>query len=429
MRSSYIYKPENIDLFKTRVLHWAKNFNHVFFLNSNNYSKINKAGTSYHNFESVIATGCIEELFSNQNSFSKFGNLINYKDWLFGYLSYDLKNETENLTSSNYDGIKANNLHFICPEFVFIFSNTDVKIEHFCASPEKIIKDIEQIIPHEEKTNHIEIKNRISKHEYLDCVSKLKEHIQYGDIYEVNYCQEFYSEDKEVNPLQLYNKLNSLSPTPFSCFMRTNDIYLMSASPERFLKKTGNKIISQPIKGTIKRGNSPGEDLNLKNKLLNDEKERSENVMIVDLVRNDLSKTAKKDSVKVEELFGIYSFSQVHHIISTISSRVDSKYNITDIIESAFPMGSMTGAPKIRAMELIEKYEKTKRGIYSGSVGYITPEGDFDFNVVIRSIIYNSSRRYLSFSTGGAITSGSVPEKEYEECLLKADAMKRILKN
>ncbi|MFC2104842.1 anthranilate synthase component I family protein, partial [Bacteroidota bacterium] len=229
-----------------------------------------------------------------------------------------------------------------------------------------------------------------------------------------------------IDPLKTFIGFNEISPAPFSCYYKLDDKYLLSASPERFIKKSNNKIISQPIKGTIKRSLDNKNDLKLKTELFNDPKERAENVMIVDLVRNDLSRTANKASVKVEELFGIYSFKQVHQMISTVVSEVNNDINIIDVIKNAFPMGSMTGAPKVRAMRLIEQYEKTKRGLYSGSVGYITPDNNFDFNVVIRSILYNQSKNYVSFTVGGAITSLADPDKEYEECMVKAEAMLKV---
>ena len=203
----------------------------------------------------------------------------------------------------------------------------------------------------------------------------------------------------------------------------------MSASPERFLKKDGRKLYSQPIKGTISRSTDSLLDIVNKEKLLNDKKELSENVMIVDLVRNDLSRSSEKGSVEVEELFGIYSFPQVHQMISTVSSTLRDDLKFSEAIKNAFPMGSMTGAPKIKAMELIEKYEKTRRGLYSGAVGFVDPKGNFDFNVIIRSILYNLENQYLSYIVGGAITQGSIPGNEYEECLLKAKAMKESLFN
>ncbi|PID89409.1 MAG: hypothetical protein CSB01_02115 [Bacteroidia bacterium] len=248
-----------------------------------------------------------------------------------------------------------------------------------------------------------------------------------GDIYEINFCQEFFAEQVCINPEQLYNHLKKVSPTPYGCFYKTRNHYLLSASPERFIKKKGTKLISQPIKGTAKRGANKEEDDTIKHHLFTDAKERAENIMIVDLVRNDLSHTATKGSVKVEELCGIYSFPQVHQMISTVVANLRNDIHFVEAIKQCFPMGSMTGAPKIRAMKLIEQYESTKRGLYSGAVGYITPQGDFDFNVVIRSILYNATNKYLSFMVGGAITMQSNPEKEYEECLLKAKAIRKTL--
>ena len=223
-------------------------------------------------------------------------------------------------------------------------------------------------------------------------------------------------------------QLGEISPNPFSAFYRLDDKYLMCASPERFLKRTGNHIISQPIKGTAKRVLADVEqDALSKAGLLHNEKERSENVMIVDLVRNDLSKVCVEGSVRVEELFEVLSFPQVHQMISTVGCELVENILFTDIIKATFPMGSMTGAPKKRVMELIEQYEGTKRGLFSGSVGYIKPDGDFDFNVVIRSILYNSSSNYLSVQAGSAITFACIPEREYEECLMKVEGMRKVL--
>jgi para-aminobenzoate synthetase component 1 len=247
-------------------------------------------------------------------------------------------------------------------------------------------------------------------------------------LYEVNFCQEFFCEHLQIDPVSLFEKLKRLSPAPFACFLRHNEKFLLCSSPERFLKKEKNKLIAQPIKGTIRRSESERDhDSQLKEQLRNDPKERAENVMIVDLMRNDLAKSSVPGTVKVEELFGIYTYPQVHQMISTVTSELRSDVHFVDAIRNAFPMGSMTGAPKIKAMQLIDHYEKTKRGLFSGSIGYITPDGDFDFNVVIRSMLYNRGNKYLSFQTGGAITYDSAAEKEYEESLLKAKAMMQIL--
>jgi para-aminobenzoate synthetase component 1 len=253
------------------------------------------------------------------------------------------------------------------------------------------------------------------------------EHIHRGDIYEANFCMEFYANNAVIEPLEIYQKLNNISKPPFATFYRNQHQYLLCASPERYIRKEANKIISQPIKGTAKRFTDSVLDENSKTELATNPKERSENIMIVDLVRNDLSHTANKGTVAVEELCGIYSFEQVHQMISTVVSTTDSSTSPIEILKTTFPMGSMTGAPKISAMKIIEELEETKRGLYSGAVGYFTPDNDFDFNVVIRSILYNAKEEYLSFSVGSAITSQSVPEMEYEECLLKAKAMFEVL--
>jgi para-aminobenzoate synthetase component I len=320
------------------------------------------------------------------------------------------------------------------PRYVFIGYQKKIRIEF---THDSNIEEIETLFREiiSVKTLHTEnirkpyqLSKRMNKTEYLGAVGKIQQHILKGDIYEMNFCQEFYIENAMANPVALYQKLNSISPAPFSAYFRYGHKYLICSSPERFLAKRGEKIISQPIKGTIKRGENEDEDNKLKYNLFNNEKERAENVMIVDLVRNDLSRTAKKGSVVVEELCKIYSYKQVHQMVSTICSEIDAtRYDITDLIKFAFPMGSMTGAPKIKAMELIEKYEKTKRGLYSGSIGYIAPNKDFDFNVVIRSILYNSENKYLSFIVGSAITSLSNPESEYDECLLKASGILKAL--
>jgi para-aminobenzoate synthetase component 1 len=273
----------------------------------------------------------------------------------------------------------------------------------------------------------VKIKLRIFKDTYFKQIRKMLKHIHRGDIYEANFCQEFYAENTAIDPLRTYQKLNEISKPPFAAFVRTDEKYLLSASPERFLKKAGEKIISQPIKGTARRGRNHSEDLRIKKDLEEDTKERAENIMIVDLVRNDLSKTGLKGSVAVEELCKVYSFKQLHQMISTVTSLVAENTNPVKIIREAFPMGSMTGAPKVSAMKIIEALEDSRRGLYSGAVGYFTPSDDFDFNVVIRSILYNAEKKYVSYSVGGAITSRSCPAKEYEECLLKARAMREVL--
>ncbi|MBA4320060.1 MAG: aminodeoxychorismate synthase component I, partial [Flavobacterium sp.] len=314
---------------------------------------------------------------------------------------------------------------------IFLLKGNQLEIQYLNMCDDEVEADLEEIGVQYSvfslQSSEIEIKQRISKEKYLEKVSKILEHIHRGDIYEANFCMEFFAENATINPLEKFLKLNEISKSPLAVYFKNNKQFLLSASPERYLKKEGELIISQPIKGTAKRFLDPIEDEKSKNLLASDPKERAENIMVSDLVRNDLSRTAQKGSVKVEELCGIYSFEQVHQMISTITSKLDSQYAVVDVIKTTFPMGSMTGTPKVSVLKIIEELEETKRGLYSGAVGYFTPNGDFDFNVVIRSILYNQEKKYASFSVGSAITSQSVPESEYEECLLKAKAMHEVL--
>lgn len=347
---------------------------------------------------------------------------------LVGYISYDVKNEIEDIESNNEDRLQFPLIYFWSPKYIVRMKNENFEFVQGDKTSESY-EFLNYFLEEETDRNFHEyifpFKPKTTKEDYISGVKKLQEHIQKGDVYEVNYCQEFHAEGVEINfPLDAYFKLNLITRAPFSTFLTFNDFSIFCGSPERFLNKKGNKLSSQPIKGTSKRGATPEEDEKLKNALLENEKERAENVMIVDLVRNDLSKIATKGSVNVEELCNVYSFETVHQLISTVACEIDDSVNFTDIIRATFPMGSMTGAPKVRAMELIEEHENFRRGVYSGTIGYLSPDGNFDFNVVIRTLLYNRVRKYLSCSVGGAITINSDPEKEYEECLVK---VQRIL--
>ena len=435
MRKKITIPIQSIYETKSLLLAWSKQFECVCCLDSNATEQ--KSKVAYASFDFILAVDSIEEIIPDEAPFEKLMEFYKQqKDWVFGYLSYELKDTVEKLSSASADRIEFPLLHFFCPRFIFTIEqqNLCVYFSPELETEELVLKTAQEILSNLLKDKMpeggaVKIQQRISKEEYINSVHTIQEHIQAGDIYEMNFCQEFYVEDVTIDALTVFEKLNRLSKAPFSCYYKLNKKHLLCASPERYFKKASNKLISQPIKGTSKRGASTDEDEQLKLSLLNDEKERSENIMIVDLVRNDLSKVAKRGSVKVEELCGLYSFEQVHQLISTISCEIDSDVSIIDILKSTFPMGSMTGAPKIRAMQLIEQYEKTKRGLYSGAVGYISPEGDFDFNVVIRSILYNENERYISYIAGSAITSKSIPEKEYEECMTKAKAMYTVFSN
>jgi para-aminobenzoate synthetase component 1 len=406
--------------FRLKALIWADLFSHVAYLNHN------MIDYKYDPFPEILAAGAMEVCSDTLSQLDKLADMS--AQTLFGYFSYELKNDIESLTSSNEDRLEFSKLCFFSPRHIFYFNGNSVEIETQ-DDPESIFLAIENTIDFiNPGTKKIEVKANTSKEEYIRNVNSIKEHIKKGDIYEMNYCINFYAENIHINPLLIYQKLNSISPMPFSAYLKTEGHYLICASPERFLKKEKNKLISQPIKGTARRNNSEALDVTIRQALQQNEKERAENIMIVDLVRNDLARTSVAGSVNVEELCGIYSFKNLHQMVSTITAELNTDTSLSDIINTTFPMGSMTGAPKIRAMELIEKYENFQRGLFSGSVGYISPEGDFDFNVVIRSILYNAEKQYLSFSVGSAITYYCDAEREYEECILKAESMMKALK-
>ncbi|MFN8165467.1 MAG: chorismate-binding protein [Bacteroidia bacterium] len=378
----------------------------------------------YHVYDYLIAIDIEEEIVAGEEYFKALKDTIQKGDWIFTLLSYDLKNRIEKLHSENFDGLKFPEAVLVRPQIVIAVKGRKAEFQVSRNVSDEKVENIFRQLSKNQSDHFIpfsaNIKSRLSEDEYIGSVREIIAHIQRGDIYEMNYCMEFYSENATIDPIQTYLRLNKISPMPFSAYLHYRGNYLICASPERFLAGRNSKMISQPIKGTARRGKSESEDLLIVEKLRNDPKEKSENVMIVDLVRNDLSRTAKKRSVHVEELFGIKTYRQLHQMVSTIVSEKDDVYDISDVLQSAFPMGSMTGAPKVRAMEIIEEFEKSKRGWYSGSFGYITPDGDFDLNVIIRSILYNSENHYLSYTAGSAITIGSDPAKEYEECLLKA---------
>jgi len=426
-RTSQIFTISDSEHFSKKVLQWAQQFREVVYLDSNKFKN------NYHSLKAVLAVDAFTLVQTDDhNSFEQLNEYQrNTNDWLFGYLSYDLKNDTEKLSSKNFDGLEFPELLFFQPKKIFFIEENEVRFEYLGVCDEEILFDFEEInetiLVETIQESKIEIKNRISFDEYCNGFDKMIYHIQRGDIYEANYCMEFYAENTQIDSTTIFWNLNEISEPPFACFGKFNQYFVISASPERYLKKQGTKVISQPIKGTSKRGNSELEDQELKEALANNAKEQSENVMIVDLVRNDLSKTATKGSVQVEELFGIHSFKQVHQMISTIVSEVSEDQNPIEIIKTTFPMGSMTGAPKLSAMKIIEEVEQTKRGLYSGALGYFTPENDFDFNVIIRSILYNQQKKYVSFSVGSAITIQANVADEYKECLLKANAMKKVL--
>lgn len=437
MRISKEFHVEEPKSIKFALLNWSRQFHEVTWLDSNDYEQQNNT------YDAILAVEAFTALKTDYHgAFEKLGEYQTVtKDWLFGYLSYDLKNDVEDLSSNNFDGLQFPDLYFFQPQKLFFLKGNILEMQYLLMVDDEMERDFQEIMAcsknidkkaFSEKDsldqNDININSRITREQYLKKVEDMLTHIKRGDIYEANFCQEFFAEGVSIDPVEVFSRLNNISLPPFAVFLKLENHYLLSASPERYLKKTGDKILSQPIKGTARRSQNKDEDNNIAVALSQDEKERSENIMIVDLVRNDLSKIARKGSVHVDELCKIYTFKQVHQMISSISASLQKGISPVEVLRSTFPMGSMTGAPKISAMKIIEELEESKRGLYSGAVGYFSPTGDFDFNVVIRSILYNIENKYISFSVGGAITSRSVPNKEYEECLLKAQAMRQALK-
>lgn len=419
------------------MLNWANRFNICCFLDNHNYELPGKT------YEGICAAGSLHSIslpagtaFNHLREFHQI-----HRDWIFGHLAYDLKNELEELTSELPDYIGFPDLHFFVPEVIVFISETELKIGLIGEHHEEVLNQIllQELTLTDNRNNSVAadlnsisdpVRSRFTREHYIETVNRLREHILRGDCYEINFCQEFYIPDIKIDPLQIFLELDKTSPNPFAAFYKYKDKYCLCASPERYLRKQGMELISQPIKGTIIRDRLNVElDEANKNQLRNSEKEKAENVMVVDLVRNDLSRVCREGSVTVKELFGIYSFPQVHQMISTIGGELREDMNWIEALRQCFPMGSMTGAPKKRVLELIEKYEQSRRGIFSGAIGYVDPEENFDFNVVIRSILYNEASGYLSFQAGSAITYASDAAAEYEECLLKASAIKKVLTN
>jgi para-aminobenzoate synthetase component 1 len=423
IRQYHQFSLGNIPDFKQRLLYWTSGFDTCCFLDSNDFRR-NPPG-----YDCLAAAGVSGQFEASAGT--AFNHLKDFhdaqKDWIFGHLSYDLKNELETLHSAHYDGIGFADMHWFCPEVLIRIDGTCAEIG-IRGERQEASRIFSQICVANGTANRrpaasIHIMDRMPDADYLDRLRSLQGYIRAGDCYEVNFCRESYCEDLLLSPVKLFCRLNKLSPAPFAAYYRVNEKHLACSSPERYLKKSGTRILSEPIKGTAPRPDNFQTRHKGQWELASNLKERAENIMTVDLVRNDLSRIAKTDSVRVDSLCHVHAFAQVLQMISAISCELEDHLHFADAIAATFPMGSMTGAPKVRVMQLIEQYESTRRGLYSGALGYIDPAGNFDLNVVIRSILYNASERYLSFQTGSAVTCRSVAQAELEECRLKAAAL------
>jgi para-aminobenzoate synthetase component 1 len=402
------------------MLNWLRPFSIFCYLDNQQYQ------IAPHQTDCLVAAGVKD--FVEGTDIKTADSFLKQKQWTFGHLSYELKNSLHGFSAGKKDRLGFPQFYLFYPEVVLEIRNNELSV--YASAPDKVFAEINACSGEEISSEipSIDPQPILSKEEYVQKIKALQAHILRGDCYEINFCQEFFADGISIDPFACFENLMQVSPNPFSAFYRLNDKFLLCASPERFLAKKGGHVFSQPIKGTIRRDLlSIAEDEKRKQELLNSQKEQSENVMVVDLVRNDLTKICKEATVKVDELFGIYSFPQVHQMISTISGELKGDLLFSEIIQAMFPMGSMTGAPKHRVMQFIDEYEPSARGIFSGSVGYFNPAGDFDFNVVIRSIMYNSTKKYLSYQVGSGITFYSEAEKEWEECMLKGEAIKKVL--
>jgi len=417
--------PAGIDqLWLHKLLHHFRNARHLAVYNSNRNQQA-ELPMGYITFDWLVAVSNDAPLPLKAPYLAALDQLVlEHPDFYCGFLSYELKNELEALSTLQVDHLGFSPACFFRPQLLIVCSEGELKVIRNETDSRWDAAAIHALVEAPmTDAKPISLLCRTSRERYLAQVQKIRSAIAEGTVYELNYCVEWYNESVETDPIALYHRLNLLSPTPFSAYFQSDGQHLICGSPERFFSRYQQTIFSQPIKGTRKRSKDSAEDMALKVALANDEKEKAENVMIVDLVRNDLARSCAPGSVKVPELMQVYTFPTVHQMISTVTGRIRPDVNTVQAIKNAFPMGSMTGAPKIKAMEVIAALEDSRRGLYSGSLGYFTPDGDCDFNVIIRSILYNSNRGYLSFQTGGAITYDSVPAQEWDECQLKAATM------
>ena len=407
--------------FRARALQWASRFAHCAYYEPNDLQ-----GTAAGTFTRMLAVAAAPA--PTPRTLAELpaclGGPAAPLPWC-GFVTYDAKNEIETLSSQNFAGFDWPALHFFQPETCLRWRADALEMQGQTAGVLAAI--LATPVPAALPPLVPAMRPRMPRADYLRAVANVREAILNGEVYELTLCQEFYAENVRLDPVATFWRLNEASPAPYAGFLRHHDQYLLCASPECFIAGNQATITSQPIKGTRRRGPTPAQDEQQRRALLHDEKERAENLMIVDLVRNDLARVAQTGTVRVPELFGTYGFKHVWQLISTVTAELRPGLSLADMLRATFPMGSMTGAPKIRAMQLIEDYETSRRGLYSGTFGFVRPSGEFEFNVVIRSLQYRADTGYLSLQVGSAITYDSVPEQEYQECLLKAQGMLEAL--
>jgi len=417
--------PDKVAILKEKMLQWAQPFSIFSFLDNRSYA------SSFGQYECLLAVGkdLAHQEATKESLQQAILDAFKRRHWLFGHIGYDFKNELENKLKTpitEKDSFGTFGL-FIPETLILISKDLSICTIHTYYDPTAIWEEICTIeLPSYVALPTVSFTPLYDKSCYLDKISAIKQHIAQGDCYELNFCVKAQAKAPNLPTKAVYERLASISPAPFSAMYKLHQSYMMCASPERYFQKQGQILTAQPIKGTSSRGGTEEQDEAQKVALRQSIKEQAENVMIVDLMRNDMSKVCQVGSIEVTELFGIYTFPQVHQMISTIQGTLKEEASCYDVIQHTFPMGSMTGAPKFKVMELIKQYEVADRGLYSGTIGYIDPEGNADFNVIIRSLFYDAQKEDLYYYTGGAITTDSDPEMEYEEVRLKAWALERI---
>jgi para-aminobenzoate synthetase component I len=404
------FPPENIVELRRKALQWASGYRQFCYLNGNALPYLHGS------FPVVLAVG-------NEPPFMSLTEAQERRNWVFGYMGYAWADAVYHQPLLGFGQSE-----WFVPEIRITFLTDGSLSVESDIDPDEVFSQIEAQSLRDDKSDAVcALKAVHSKTGYVDAVNELKAHLLRGNVYQVNFCTSFEAENEEIDPVSVYEQLNQISPMPFSGLLKMGEKFVITASPERYLKKVGSQIVSQPIKGTAPRGiDHQSESQNIGG-LLSSEKERAENVMIVDLVRNDLSRVCVPGTVEVEMLCELKTFQTVHQLVSTVVGEVEPDASVEAIMKATFPMGSMTGAPKIKAMQLLDSFELRPRSIFSGAIGYFSPEGDFDFNVLIRSIFYNQQQKRLSYSVGSGITVLSDAEKEYEECMLKAQSIRKVL--
>lgn len=409
------------DYLKEQVLDWAQSFPYFAVLD-NCGSETDRYGK--YELLAGVSTG------ENKGLYTRLCDLPTVPaNWLMGVFPYELRHTLNpDLTSRLEPPVAFPEVAWFEPEVLLFIRRGETQLYRWHPDgPQPFsLPQVSKSASATENLQPPDFQSGFTREAYLETIKSLQAHIREGDFYEINLSQAFTATYPLEQPGELFRRLTAVSPVPFAGLFRWKDRYLICASPERFLQLEGDQLRSQPIKGTAARGQSQAEDQLQMDLLRNSEKEQAENVMIVDLTRNDLYRSCLTNSVQVENLFEVQTFPQVHQLVSTVSGIRKPDLSWSEIFAHTFPPGSMTGAPKIMTMGMIDKYEKAGRGVYAGSLGYMDPNGHFDLNVVIRSLLYDAATQQLSYHVGGAITYDSDPEREYEETLIKASAIRAI---